>query len=227
MANSLRESGSILADGTAWLIYTIFFILPPWLVFIVPGFWSGFGRGSAAARPSGAVEPPAVGERRGRTAAKGRRYFEGFRSGWLLRAAGAEQAQHHPGGSPVLVLGRAAKGGAVVVEIDHADFPVFPDAHIDSASGLIRKAVIRGSVASGAADGDVEARSANQAFHKRRYVPAAHAVVEVAAAEMVAVQNVLDADRKSTRLNSSHGYISYAVFCLKKKNINVTMRSSS
>src|SRR5687768_745949 len=25
------------------------------------------------------------------------------------------------------------------------------------------------------------------------------------------------ADRKSTRLNSSHGYISYAVFCLKKK----------
>src|SRR2546429_6357361 len=26
-----------------------------------------------------------------------------------------------------------------------------------------------------------------------------------------------DRDRKSTRLNSSHGYISYAVFCLKKK----------
>src|SRR2546422_5264146 len=27
----------------------------------------------------------------------------------------------------------------------------------------------------------------------------------------------LQPDRKSTRLNSSHGYISYAVFCLKKK----------
>src|SRR2546429_3340042 len=26
-------------------------------------------------------------------------------------------------------------------------------------------------------------------------------------------------DRKSTRLNSSHGYISYAVFCLKKKKM--------
>src|SRR3989449_3430331 len=26
-------------------------------------------------------------------------------------------------------------------------------------------------------------------------------------------------DRKSTRLNSSHGYISYAVFCLEKKKI--------
>src|SRR5687768_18131032 len=27
-------------------------------------------------------------------------------------------------------------------------------------------------------------------------------------------------DRKSTRLNSSHGYISYAVFCLKKKIVS-------
>src|SRR2546422_4606718 len=33
-------------------------------------------------------------------------------------------------------------------------------------------------------------------------------------------------DRKSTRLNSSHGYISYAVFCLKKKKkeLSGTMR---
>src|SRR5687768_17688313 len=30
-------------------------------------------------------------------------------------------------------------------------------------------------------------------------------------------------DRKSTRLNSSHGYISYAVFCLKKKKKNKKM----
>src|SRR5256884_5714254 len=32
----------------------------------------------------------------------------------------------------------------------------------------------------------------------------------------------LQADRKSTRLNSSHGYISYAVFCLKKKQHQIT-----
>src|SRR2546422_8248263 len=32
---------------------------------------------------------------------------------------------------------------------------------------------------------------------------------------------VLERDRKSTRLNSSHGYISYAVFCLKKKKPQV------
>src|SRR5256886_3658136 len=32
-------------------------------------------------------------------------------------------------------------------------------------------------------------------------------------------------DRKSTRLNSSHSQISYAVFCLKKKNIRAKIRS--
>src|SRR3712207_8339070 len=33
----------------------------------------------------------------------------------------------------------------------------------------------------------------------------------------------LDVDRKSTRLNSSHANISYAVFCLKKKKIYIYM----
>src|SRR3712207_7291428 len=33
-------------------------------------------------------------------------------------------------------------------------------------------------------------------------------------------------DRKSTRLNSSHANISYAVFCLKKKNINTSKIST-
>src|ERR1041385_5662986 len=35
---------------------------------------------------------------------------------------------------------------------------------------------------------------------------------------------VNDLDRKSTRLNSSHGYISYAVFCLKKNGGNCFTR---
>src|SRR2546429_5629077 len=41
----------------------------------------------------------------------------------------------------------------------------------------------------------------------------------------VAVQVIapLTGDRKSTRLNSSHGYISYAVFCLKKKKTIVSV----
>src|SRR2546422_6545375 len=48
-----------------------------------------------------------------------------------------------------------------------------------------------------------------------------------------AAAGVGSGDRKSTRLNSSHGYISYAVFCLKKKKkivverIYVRMWSSS
>src|SRR5690606_41307714 len=37
--------------------------------------------------------------------------------------------------------------------------------------------------------------------------------------EYALVAHVLRLDRKSTRLNSSHVKISYAVFCLKKKNI--------
>src|SRR2546430_16531486 len=36
---------------------------------------------------------------------------------------------------------------------------------------------------------------------------------------------VLLRDRKSTRLNSSHSQISYAVFCLKKKKKNRTLRA--
>src|SRR2546429_5344803 len=36
----------------------------------------------------------------------------------------------------------------------------------------------------------------------------------------------LAGDRKSTRLNSSHGYISYAVFCLKKKKKEIRLKTS-
>src|SRR2546422_7842842 len=44
-----------------------------------------------------------------------------------------------------------------------------------------------------------------------------HGIEEVQPDEAVAS---FRGDRKSTRLNSSHGYISYAVFCLKKKKNN-------
>src|SRR2546429_5091176 len=45
----------------------------------------------------------------------------------------------------------------------------------------------------------------------RRWLSRAGAALDLRCAQRVAQ------DRKSTRLNSSHGYISYAVFCLKKK----------
>src|SRR2546430_9279884 len=40
-------------------------------------------------------------------------------------------------------------------------------------------------------------------------------------------QAIVVTDRKSTRLNSSHSQISYAVFCLKKKNTAATWQSAA
>src|SRR2546429_6137629 len=45
---------------------------------------------------------------------------------------------------------------------------------------------------------------------------------DLLAIEKVEVKAICDLDRKSTRLNSSHGYISYAVFCLKKQQVHQT-----
>src|SRR2546422_2277371 len=45
--------------------------------------------------------------------------------------------------------------------------------------------------------------------------------------EVIGSFNESQADRKSTRLNSSHGYISYAVFCLKKKKKREDKSSSN
>src|SRR3712207_6917696 len=45
-------------------------------------------------------------------------------------------------------------------------------------------------------------------------------------AQRTVQQRVVLVDRKSTRLNSSHANISYAVFCLKKKNITYTKLSN-
>src|SRR3712207_7803762 len=40
-------------------------------------------------------------------------------------------------------------------------------------------------------------------------------------------EHIRDLDRKSTRLNSSHANISYAVFCLKKKQLAHTAHATS
>src|SRR2546429_4664882 len=55
--------------------------------------------------------------------------------------------------------------------------------------------------------------------------PYAHAeVTSIDTGTAEALPGVKGVDRKSTRLNSSHGYISYAVFCLKKKKKQKTTR---
>src|SRR2546422_5544802 len=57
----------------------------------------------------------------------------------------------------------------------------------------------------------------NRAFGNRRGRGLARAVGVIGAGPAVGAAARGEVDRKSTRLNSSHGYISYAVFCLKKK----------
>src|SRR5438270_5182863 len=51
-----------------------------------------------------------------------------------------------------------------------------------------------------------------------------HLVHAGSAAHVVSAQSTLPSDRKSTRLNSSHSQISYAVFCLKKKKNAIITR---
>src|SRR3712207_7942933 len=46
-------------------------------------------------------------------------------------------------------------------------------------------------------------------------------------ADLGAADAVARGDRKSTRLNSSHANISYAVFCLKKKNSHPTVSTAT
>src|SRR5437763_10871414 len=58
---------------------------------------------------------------------------------------------------------------------------------------------------------------AQNAPERARPNPAPAAAPAVAPPRGAAVQNATSRDRKSTRLNSSHRCISYAVFCLKKK----------
>src|SRR5690606_41964434 len=77
------------------------------------------------------------------------------------------------------------------------------------ALGRLRGADRRGAVGRARRGGHHAARGGERR-RARRHGPDGHAVGEGAC--------VASVDRKSTRLNSSHVKISYAVFCLKKKN---------
>src|SRR5438034_2690053 len=118
---------------------------------------------------------------------------------------------------------------AVAVERVHVVTPFRPDTPAPEAV-LDSRAEVAGELAPGAVRLELmDADRADAAEHVRAERPRAaldrvaeHDVrvvgelVELAAAaEARAVEAVLD--RKSTRLNSSHTVISYAVFCLKKK----------
>src|SRR2546422_3459206 len=63
---------------------------------------------------------------------------------------------------------------------------------------------------------------AEVAHEHRRRVQVVHRQVEEPLQLVGMEVHPAAGDRKGTRLNSSHGYISYAVFCLKKKKKNKT-----
>src|SRR2546429_4242860 len=62
----------------------------------------------------------------------------------------------------------------------------------------------------------------------RIIIPVAPSAIDIhATANFIRDLLLIGRDRKSTRLNSSHGYISYAVFCLKKKKHQTMIHNSS
>src|SRR5256885_11632474 len=84
---------------------------------------------------------------------------------------------------------------------------LFPYTTLFRSRALQRRRLLRPSRAA--------ARAADRAHGRPHDVP----VGEIAAVEVRPPPSRRHADRKSTRLNSSHLVISYAVFCLKKKKM--------
>src|SRR5205085_12096729 len=89
---------------------------------------------------------------------------------------------------------------------DHRDLPSFPtrrSSDLASASLVAAVDAVAGLLAAGAAGSS-----------SKRALAHASTSVTINSKE---TEPAAPADRKSTRLNSSHSQISYAVFCLKKK----------
>src|SRR5437762_7825144 len=106
-------------------------------------------------------------------------------------------------------------------------FAIEPD---DRAFALARAGVVLASSPSAVSEGSAAQAPGADAWHTVRQLPTStstrhlgcvlrEAQPPARALSLVAAELARRlADRKSTRLNSSHRCISYAVFCLKKKN---------
>src|SRR5687768_17817831 len=86
--------------------------------------------------------------------------------------------------------------------------------HTNTSSGAGYRAALEGWAKAGIRNVELNA-SLIEAFLKTDTLDAAKRILTDNA--LTPVHATVPGDRKSTRLNSSHGYISYAVFCLKKK----------
>src|SRR3712207_7170163 len=89
---------------------------------------------------------------------------------------------------------------------------LFPYTTLFRSPGQGEHRQVVGRVAVGGAAGEVQALPRGQGTDRLRLGLAVHELADQP-------PGVLAVDRKSTRLNSSHANISYAVFCLKKKKI--------
>src|SRR2546428_8934457 len=86
------------------------------------------------------------------------------------------------------------------------------------SSGTLNRLGSRGAVMGGSArDGAARLLDLRAGRGRHRHALHAELALYVPHAEQLDGVTVSASDRKSTRLNSSHDQISYAVFCLKKK----------
>src|SRR2546427_2054579 len=90
---------------------------------------------------------------------------------------------------------------------------LFPYTTLFRSTGLIKLA-------------DEEDEIAAAIAHELAHIAARHMTKQATRSALVNVASI-PIDRKSTRLNSSHSQISYAVFCLKKKKKNTNARHTS
>src|SRR5260370_7813315 len=124
----------------------------------------------------------------------GARHCSSLRSAALRALLGfpPEEPNHNPGGSPVAVLMNiSAKRGPVVVDIEQTYLEVSRWLDIQPAAYLIRNTVDRSRVTAGAADRNVRAGSANQAFNKRRYPPSISHTTEKPGPLMISLEHAL------------------------------------
>src|SRR5688500_19821210 len=86
----------------------------------------------------------------------------------------------------------------------------FPTRRSSDLHAVVPRSDVLGLAAPNLSLGEARLRGPRDPLAERRQRPAGHHLL------VVAVTEVAGPDRKSTRLNSSHLVISYAVFCLKK-----------
>src|SRR3712207_7455522 len=91
---------------------------------------------------------------------------------------------------------------------------LFPYTTLFRSSNRLRQTQIKAGKAAPTPEDAERNQEEEEAFSADR------AITQVEARNVVDGLALLDQDRKSTRLNSSHANISYAVFCLKKKKTN-------